>query len=41
LLALIEKTVRKKTDAVEHPGVFDRVGLLVNKPPGMTGVLFV
>jgi hypothetical protein len=26
---------------VEHPEVFDHVGLLFNKPPGMAGVPFV
>jgi len=28
----------KKTDAFEHPEVFERVGLLVNKPPGQSRV---
>lgn len=28
----------KKTDVVEHPGVFDHVGVLVNGPPGTTGL---
>jgi hypothetical protein len=28
----------KKADAVEHPEVFDRVGLLVNGPPGTAGL---
>jgi hypothetical protein len=35
-------TINKKADVVEHPDeVFDHVGLLVNKPPGMTGVPFI
>jgi hypothetical protein len=28
----------KKADAVKHPWVFDRVGLLVTKPPGTAGL---
>jgi hypothetical protein len=32
---------RKKTDEVKHPEVFDLVGLLVNKPPGSAGLLFI
>ena len=28
----------KKADVAEHPEVFDHVGLLVNRPPGTTGV---
>jgi hypothetical protein len=31
----------KKADVVEHREVFDHVGLLVNKPPGMAGVPFI
>ncbi len=31
----------KKADVVEHPKVFDHVGLLVNEPPGKTGVLSI
>jgi hypothetical protein len=31
----------KKADVAEHPKAFDHVGLLVNKPPGRTGSLFV
>jgi hypothetical protein len=31
---LTPPTVIKKTDVVEHPKVFDHVGLLVNEPPG-------
>jgi len=30
----------KKADVVEHPEVFDHVGLLVNEPPGMAGLPF-
>jgi hypothetical protein len=32
--------IAKKADVVEHPEVFDHVGLLVNEPPGGTGLLF-
>ena len=31
----------KKADAVEHPGVLNRVGLLVNGPPGTAGLPFI
>ena len=31
----------KKTDVVEDPEVFDHVGLLINEPPGRTGLLFI
>jgi len=31
----------EKADVVEHPEVFDHVGLLVNEPPGIAGVPFV
>jgi len=31
----------KKADMAEHPKVFDHVGLLVNEPPGGTGLLFI
>jgi hypothetical protein len=31
----------KKTDVVEHPQVFDHVGLLVNGLPGPAGLPFV
>jgi hypothetical protein len=31
----------KKADVVEHAGVFDHVGLLINKPPGSAGLLFI
>jgi hypothetical protein len=27
----------KKADVIEYPGVFNHVGLLVNKPPGRAG----
>jgi len=33
--------IQKKTDVVEHPEVFDHVGLLVNEPPGTAGLPFV
>ncbi|MGB0070621.1 MAG: hypothetical protein WBQ11_21570 [Isosphaeraceae bacterium] len=28
----------KKADVVDHPEVFDYVGMLVNKPPGPAGL---
>jgi hypothetical protein len=31
----------KKADVAEHPKEFYHVGLLVNEPPGGTGVLFI
>jgi hypothetical protein len=31
----------KKADVAEHPQVFDRVGLLVNEPPGTAELLFI
>jgi hypothetical protein len=30
----------KKADMVEHPEVFDHIGLLVNGPPGTAGLPF-
>jgi hypothetical protein len=33
--------MRKKADVVEHPEVFDHVGLLVNEPPDPAGLPFV
>ncbi len=35
------KAAKKKADVVEHPEVFDHVGLLVNEPPKRTGLLFI
>jgi hypothetical protein len=32
---------QKKTDVVEHPWMFDHVGLLANGPPGITGLPFI
>jgi hypothetical protein len=32
---------KKKADVVEHPRVFDHVGLLVIEPPGKAGLLFI
>jgi hypothetical protein len=29
-----------KADVVEHPEVFDHVGILVNRPPGTAGLPF-
>jgi len=31
---------KKKAGVVEHLGVFDHVGLLVNEPPGTAGLPF-
>jgi hypothetical protein len=31
----------KKADVAEHPKAFDHVGLLVNEPPGRTGLLSI
>jgi hypothetical protein len=31
----------KKADVAEHPEVFDHVGLLINEPLGMAGLLFI
>ena len=31
----------KKADVMEHPWVFDHVGLLVNGPPGAAGLPFI
>jgi len=32
---------QKKADMVEHPQVFDHVGLLIIEPPGMAGLPFI
>jgi len=34
-------TKTKKTDVLEHPKVFQHVGLLINQPPGMAGLPLV
>ena len=31
----------KKADVVEHPEVFDHVGLLFTEPPGRAGLPFI
>ena len=31
----------KKADVTEHPQAFGHIGLLFNKSPGKTGLLFV
>jgi hypothetical protein len=31
----------KKADVVEHPEVFDHVGLLANRSPGTAGLPFI
>jgi hypothetical protein len=32
---------KKKADVAEHPEVFDHVGLLVNRLPGLAGLPFI
>jgi hypothetical protein len=32
---------KKKAGVVEHLQAFDHAGLLVNEPPGQTGLLFI
>jgi hypothetical protein len=32
---------QKKADVAEHPEVLDHVGLLVDEPPGPTGLPFI
>lgn len=32
---------QKKADAIKHPKVLNRVGLLFNEPPGTTGLPFI
>jgi hypothetical protein len=32
---------QKKADVVEHPQVFDHVGLLINEPPSTAGLLSI
>ena len=39
--ALCTSTSKKKADVVEHPEVFGHAGLLVNEPPGQTGLPFI
>jgi hypothetical protein len=34
-------TKHKKTDAAKHPEAFNHVGLLVNGPPGTSGLPFI
>jgi hypothetical protein len=36
-----QSTRTKKADVVEHPKVFDHVGLLVTEPPGKLGLLSI
>ncbi len=33
-ITMVSPLRKKETDVVEHPEVFDHVGLLVNEPPG-------
>ena len=40
-VAGVPRHANKKADAVEHPEVFDHVGLLFNEPPGATGLPFI
>ena len=39
--AVHELRETKKADVVKHPKAFHHVGLLVNKPTGATGLLFI
>jgi hypothetical protein len=32
---------KKEADVMEHPEVFNHVGLLCNEPPGKTGLPFI
>jgi hypothetical protein len=32
---------KQKADMAEHPKAFGHVGLLVNEPPGTSGLLFI
>jgi hypothetical protein len=32
---------QKKADVVEHPEVFDHIGLLFDEPPGTAGLPFI
>ena len=41
LFSLWANSERKKADVAEHQEVFDHIGLLVNEPPGTTGLLSV
>jgi hypothetical protein len=40
-LFFVKRHRAKKADVFKHPQVFDHVGLLVNKPPGESGLLFI
>jgi hypothetical protein len=35
------RATNKKTDVAKHPEAFDHVGLLVNEPPGTSGLPFI
>ena len=42
-LAGVQRTTNstKKADAIKRPEAFHHVGLLVNEPPSMAGLLFI
>jgi hypothetical protein len=37
----LSKRATKKADVLKHLMVFKHVGLLVNEPPGLAGLLFI
>ena len=38
---LVQKQNHKKADVVEHPKIFDHIGLLFNEPPATAGLFFI
>jgi hypothetical protein len=38
---MVQNTAQKKTDLAEHSWVINQVGLLVNEPTGLAGLLFI
>ena len=41
VVAAVPQHGNRKADVAEHPKVFDHVGLLVNEPPAMGGLLSI
>ena len=41
MVAAVKRNGKKKADVFEHPGMFEHVGLLTNKPPGLAGLPFI
>jgi len=41
VLAIPNQRETKKADVVEHPKMFDHVGLLINEPLGTAGLLSI